>query len=101
MCRRLSAYPLGGGHGWLQEQYGLLADQVILTRLVLPHGEAVTVPESSHPDLFWALRGAGQNFGPVTKWGYRIHDIKNPKWSYETFVFSGDKVEILHELISN
>ncbi|KAI0384963.1 hypothetical protein F5Y04DRAFT_202214 [Hypomontagnella monticulosa] len=97
-CVGVSAPILGGGHGWLQGQYGLLADQVISARLVLPNGEAVTVSDSSYPDLFWALRGAGHNFGLVTEWEYRIYDIKNPKWSYEIFVFSGDKLEALYEL---
>lgn len=97
-CVGISAPILGGGHGWLQGQYGLLADQVVSARLVLPSGDAVTVSGDSNPDLFWAIRGAGHNFGLVTEWEYRIHDIKNPKWSYETFVFSGDKLEALYDL---
>ncbi|KAL7622063.1 hypothetical protein AAE478_007564 [Parahypoxylon ruwenzoriense] len=97
-CVGISAPILGGGHGWLQGQYGLLADQVISARLVLPDGEAMTVSENSNPDLFWAIRGAGHNFGLVTEWEYRIYDIKNAKWSYEIFVFSGEKVEALYDL---
>ncbi|KAI8959246.1 hypothetical protein F5Y11DRAFT_333866 [Daldinia sp. FL1419] len=100
ICERVgvSAPILGGGHGWLQGQYGLPADQVISARLVLPNGDAVTVSESSHPDLFWAIKGAGHNFGLVTEWTYRVYDIKNLKWAYEVFVFSGDKLEALYEL---
>ncbi|KAI1073599.1 hypothetical protein F5B20DRAFT_574658 [Whalleya microplaca] len=79
-------------------QYGLLADQVISARLVLPNGDAVTVSESSYPDLFWAIKGAGHNFGLVTEWEYRVYDVKNPKWSYEVFVFAGDKLEALYDL---
>ncbi|RYP92061.1 hypothetical protein DL770_001839 [Monosporascus sp. CRB-9-2] len=97
-CVGISAPILGGGHGWLQGQYGLLADQVISARLVLASGDAITVSEDSNPDLFWAIRGAGHNFGLVTEWKYRIHDVKNPKWSYEIFVFSGDKLEALYDL---
>ncbi|RYP52809.1 hypothetical protein DL768_002058 [Monosporascus sp. mg162] len=97
-CVGVSAPILGGGHGWLQGQYGLLADQVISARLVLASGDAVTVSEDSNPDLFWAIRGAGHNFGFVTEWEYRIYDIKNPNWSYEIFVFSGDKLEALYDL---
>ena len=93
----VSAPILGGGHGWLQGQYGLLADQVVSAHLVLPSGDAITVSEQSHPDLFWAIRGAGHNFGLVTEWEYKIYDIKNPKWSYEVFVFGGDKVEGLYD----
>ncbi|KAK6064225.1 6-hydroxy-D-nicotine oxidase 1 [Seiridium cupressi] len=97
-CVGISAPILGGGHGWLQGQYGLLADQVISARLVLASGEAVTVSEDLNPDLFWAIRGAGHNFGLVTEWRYRVYDIRNSKWSYEIFIFSGDKLEALYEL---
>ncbi|KAI0854095.1 hypothetical protein F5Y00DRAFT_222271 [Daldinia vernicosa] len=97
-CVGISAPILGGGHGWLQGQYGLPADQVISARLVLPNGDAVTVSEESHSELFWAIKGAGHNFGLVTEWKYCVYDIKNPKWSYEIFVFSGDKLEVLYEL---
>ncbi|KAM0342572.1 hypothetical protein ACHAPU_009425 [Fusarium lateritium] len=92
-CVGISAPVLGGGHGWLQGQYGLASDQVISARVVLPNGEAVTASEESNSDLFWALRGAGHNFGIVTEWKYRIYDVRNPKWSYEIFIFLGDKLE--------
>lgn len=91
----VSAVILGGGHGWLQGQYGLAADQVLSARLVLPDGEAVTVSETSNPDFFWAIRGAGHNFGVVTEWQLRIYDMQRPKWAYEIFIFSGDKLEAL------
>ncbi|KAF5253840.1 hypothetical protein FANTH_1301 [Fusarium anthophilum] len=97
-CVGVSAPVLGGGHGWLQGQYGLASDQVISARLVLPNGDAVTASEDSNPDLFWALRGAGHNFGVVTEWEYRIYDINNPKWSYEIFIFHGDRLEDVLEL---
>ncbi|KAI0503112.1 FAD-binding domain-containing protein [Xylaria bambusicola] len=96
----ISAVVLGGGHGWLQGQYGLGADQIVSARLILPNGEAVTVSEDSHPDLFWAIRGAGHNFGLVAEWTFRLYDL-NPrasKWSYEIFVYSGDKLEALFNL---
>ncbi|CAG8958962.1 hypothetical protein HYFRA_00012959 [Hymenoscyphus fraxineus] len=96
-CVGISAPALGGGHGWLQGQYGLMADQVISARLVLPNGEAVTVSETSNKDLFWAIRGAGHNFGLVTEWEYRVYD-DNPSWSYEIFVYTGDKLEALYDL---
>ncbi|KAI1060343.1 hypothetical protein LB506_011044 [Fusarium annulatum] len=97
-CVGVSAPVLGGGHGWLQGQYGLASDQVISARVVLPNGDAVTASEDSNPDLFWALRGAGHNFGIVTEWKYRIYDINNPMWSYEIFIFLGDKLEDVLEL---
>ncbi len=96
----MSAPILGGGHGWLQGQYGLMADQVVSARLVLPNGELITVSEKSEPDLFWAIRGAGHNFGIVTEWEYRVYDAK-PKLSYEIFIYSGDKLEALYSLANN
>ncbi|KAI1171957.1 hypothetical protein F4777DRAFT_27312 [Nemania sp. FL0916] len=97
-CVGFSAPALGGGHGWLQGQYGLIADQVISARLVLPDGELITVSEDRNPDLFWAIRGAGHNFGLVTEWEYRVYDNVTPTWSYEIFIYSGDKLEALYNL---
>ncbi|EXL42174.1 hypothetical protein FOCG_15524 [Fusarium oxysporum f. sp. radicis-lycopersici 26381] len=97
-CVGVSAPVLGGGHGWLQGQYGLASDQVISARVVLPNGDAVTASEDSNSDLFWALRGAGHNFGIVAEWQYRIYDINNLKWSYEIFIFFGDELEDVLEL---
>ncbi|KAF7872824.1 uncharacterized protein EAF02_008895 [Botrytis sinoallii] len=74
-----SAPALGGGHGWLQGQYGLMADQVLSARLLLPAGELVTVSEKSYPDLFWAIRGAGHNFGLVMEWEYCVYDDIAPE----------------------
>ncbi|CAG9948945.1 unnamed protein product [Clonostachys rosea f. rosea IK726] len=99
-CVGISAPVLGGGHGWLQGEYGLAADQVVSARVIVPSGDVVTVSEDSHPGLFWAIRGAGHNFGLVAEWTYRIHDAnpRAPKWSYEIFVFSGEKLEALFAL---
>ena len=58
---------LGGGHGTLQGHYGLLADQIVAARIVLGNGKAVTASKKKNSDLFWALRGAGHNFGIVTE----------------------------------
>lgn len=96
-CVGVSAPVLGGGHGWLQGKYGLAADQIISARVVLPSGDAVTASADTNPDLFWALRGAGHNFGLVTEWEYKVYDIDNPEWSYEIFIFSGDKLEAVFE----
>ncbi|KAK2589605.1 hypothetical protein QQS21_012714 [Conoideocrella luteorostrata] len=96
----ISAPVLGGGHGWLQGEYGLPADQIVSARLIVPSGDVVTVSEDSNRDLFWAIRGAGHNFGLVSEWTYRIYDVnpRAPKWSYEIFIFPGDKLEALFSL---
>jgi hypothetical protein len=91
---------LGGGHGWLQGQQGLLADNLISLRLVLANGSAITVSESEHEDLFWALRGAGHNFGIVTSFEYKIVD-RTPEtemWSWEQFIFRHDQVRDVYAL---
>jgi FAD/FMN-containing dehydrogenase len=86
---------LGGGHGWLQGRYGLAADQLISARLVLANGSVVTVNEHNNPDLFWAIRGAGHNFGIVTQAKLRIYDIESgeSEWASSGFVFTQDKLE--------
>ena len=90
---------LGGGHGFLQGQHGLLADQLVEARMVLANGTAVTVSHDSHPDIFWAIRGAGHNFGIVTEFKYKIYDVApNRTWAYEAFMFTGDKLERLYML---
>src|SRR5450432_3789350 len=92
---------LGGGHGLLQGHYGLLADNLISARLVLANSTAITVSAESYPDLFWALRGAGHNFGIVTEFTYKIYDVPlGETWAYETFIFTGDKVEALAEQLN-
>lgn len=92
---------LGGGHGWLQGQHGLLTDNIISARVVLADGTAVTASPTSNSDLFWALRGAGHNFGIVTSVEYRIFDVEPGQgrvWAYEEYVFKQDKLEALFVL---
>ena len=89
---------LGGGHGWLQGQYGLASDSIIEARLVLADASVITVSASSHSDLYWALRGAGHNFGIVTEWKHKIYDVDDSKpWAYETLTFTQDKLEDVFE----
>ena len=92
--------PLGGGHGYLQGQYGLAADQILSARVVLGNGDIITVSEHSHKDLYWGLRGAGHNFGIVTEMKYKVYDVKEPEWSYIYFTFTGDQVEELYSLLN-
>ena len=63
--------------------------------IVLANGDAKTIDASS--DLWWALRGAGHNFGIVTSITSKIYDIVSPQWAIETIIFSGDKVEAVYD----
>jgi FAD/FMN-containing dehydrogenase len=66
---------LGGGIGWFSRKHGLTCDNFVSLELVLANGEVIEVNEDSHPDLLWALRGGGGNFGIVTRFTMRAHEF--------------------------
>ncbi len=72
---------LGGGYGWLSGQHGLTIDCMIECTVVLSSGEIIKASETENSDLFWALRGAGQNFGIVTNFVLQAFDQAKEVWA--------------------
>ncbi|HZO07348.1 MAG TPA: FAD-binding oxidoreductase, partial [Solirubrobacterales bacterium] len=66
---------LGGGIGWLSRKHGLTCDNFVSLEVVTAAGETIEVSADSHPDLFWALRGGGGNFGVVTRFSFQAYDF--------------------------
>jgi FAD/FMN-containing dehydrogenase len=66
---------LGGGIGWLVRKFGLAIDALLAVEIVTADGRQVTASPETHPDLFWAVRGGGGNFGVVTRFQFRLYPV--------------------------
>jgi FAD/FMN-containing dehydrogenase len=66
---------LHGGWGWLRRKYGYCVDNLLSADVVTADGQVRTANEAENPDLFWAIRGAGSNFGVVTSFEFRLHEV--------------------------
>jgi FAD/FMN-containing dehydrogenase len=66
---------LGGGVGYMVRKHGLTIDDLISAEIVTADGELLRVDAETHPDLFWAIRGGGGNFGVATRFQYRLHEV--------------------------
>ena len=71
----ITGLTLGGGIGWLARKYGLAVDALVSVEIVTADGRILTASEDQHPELFWALRGGGGNFGVVTRLCYRLSPV--------------------------
>lgn len=69
----IAGLTLGGGIGWLSRQHGLACDNLVGAQLVTVEGDVIEAAE--HPDLLWALKGGGGNFGVVTRFDYTVHPV--------------------------
>ncbi|HJQ76115.1 MAG TPA: FAD-binding oxidoreductase [Acidimicrobiia bacterium] len=88
---------LGGGFGYLTRQFGWTVDDLIEVELVTAAGEVVRASREEHPDLFWALRGGGGNFGVVTEFVFGLHEI-GPEVTGGLIAWSGEHAEEVTEL---
>lgn len=66
---------LGGGIGYLSRKHGLTIDDLLAAEVVTADGQVLETDAETHPDLFWAIRGGGGNFGVVTRFTYRLHEL--------------------------
>jgi len=66
---------LGGGVGYLVRKYGLTIDNLLAAEVVTADGQLLRVDAETHPDLFWAIRGGGGNFGVATRFKFRLHEL--------------------------
>ncbi|MEY8143956.1 FAD-binding oxidoreductase [Falsihalocynthiibacter sp. CO-5D18] len=71
----IAGLTLGGGFGWITRKYGMTIDNLLSADIVTADGAMVKASASENPDLFWAIRGGGGNFGVVTSFEFQLHDV--------------------------
>jgi FAD/FMN-containing dehydrogenase len=71
----IGGFTTGGGYGWTSSKHGLACDNLLSAEIVLADGTVVRASEDQHTDLFWGIRGGGGNFGVVTEFEFRLHEL--------------------------
>ncbi|RYP28694.1 hypothetical protein DL767_007091 [Monosporascus sp. MG133] len=103
-CVGVGGATLGGGHSRLQGVYGMIVDALVSMRVALWDGSIVEASATRNADLFWAMRGAGHNFGIVLDFTFRTWPLRNDGLTYNAdMTFTGDSIEgiftVINELI--
>lgn len=71
----IAGLTLGGGFGWLTRKHGMTIDNLVSAKVVTADGTQLEASKSKNPDLFWAIRGGGGNFGVVTRFEFKLHEV--------------------------
>ena len=91
----VGGFTLGGGYGYLTGEHGFAIDNLLEAEVVIANGEIVRASSNENEDLFWALRGAGQNFGVVTEFTFRAHEVPEQVWGGLLFFPPGELATVL------
>ncbi|KAL7947314.1 hypothetical protein V8C42DRAFT_317400 [Trichoderma barbatum] len=91
---------LGGGLGWLTGLYGTVVDNLVAAKVVIANGSILTASETENTDLFWAIRGAGHNFGVVVEFTLQGHDQPNEVFA-GGLVFTSDKLVAIVDALND
>lgn len=86
---------LGGGIGWLMRKHGLTVDNLLQAEVVTADGDIIRASAGDHPDLFWALRGGGGNFGVVTSFRFAVHPVGPVVTAGPVFWAAEDTTDVL------
>ncbi len=93
----IAGLTLSGGIGWLRNKYGLSSDNLIAAEVVTADGKLVHTSETENSELLWGLRGGGGNFGVVTTFVYRLHEVGPEVMSALVFYPGDSRKEVLHD----
>jgi hypothetical protein len=96
----IAGLTLGGGMGYLSRAYGLSCDNLISADVVTANGDFVTCDAEREPDLFWAIRGGGGNFGVVTSFEYRLHPVSHVLGGPTFYRIDGDVLRNYQRLLA-